>query len=109
MAEKRYEKRHKKRMQIRFGRDEVKKMAFTSDLSSGGLFIITGQPEVPGKHIRLELTLPHEDPIVVVGQVRWAKKVPGNLLRLAKKAGMGVQIKKFEQGQELFARYLASL
>ena len=109
MAEKRVLYRHKKRLQVRFGRDNTKKMAFTADLSKGGLFLITGQPEAPGSHIRLEFSLPYLETIVIIGQVRWAKKVPANMVRVAKKAGMGVQIKKFEKGQASFLKYLESL
>ncbi len=109
MAEKRDQHRHKKRLQTRFGRETTKKMAFTSDLSTGGLFVITGQPEAPGSRVLLELILPHQETIRAIGQVRWAKKVPANLFHVAKKAGMGIQIKNIENGQEVFLDYLASL
>ncbi len=109
MAEKRYQYRHKKRLKVRFGLEQTKKIAFTSDLSAGGVFVSTGNPEPPGTHVQLELSLPHHDAILAIGQVRWAKKVPANLFHVAKKAGMGIQIKKFEKGRAAFFNYLESL
>lgn len=109
MAEKREQQRLKKRLQIRFGQDSAKRMAFTGDVSDTGLFIITGQPAPPGSRIVFEVILPKVGPIRAVGQVRWAKKVPANLVRASKKAGMGVRIKSFEKGESVFINYLKTM
>jgi Tfp pilus assembly protein PilZ len=109
MAEARNLKRKKKRLKVRFGIDYPKRVAFTGDVSVEGLFIISGQPERPGEKILIEIQLPDEQLVIVYGRVRWAKKVPPNLLRLANKAGMGVQLTQFEIGQQDFEDYLESL
>ena len=38
-----------------------------------------------------------------------AKKVPPNLIRLANKAGMGVQLTQFETGKQALCDYLGTL
>lgn len=101
--------RKKKRLKVRFGVDYPKRVAFTGDASEGGLHIITGQPERPGAKLLIEIILPDEQQVIVFGQVRWAKKVPPNLIRLANNAGMGVQLIQFEMGQQALKDYLATL
>ncbi len=101
--------RKKKRLKVRFGIDYPKRVAFTGDISVGGLYIITGQPERPGTKLLIAINLPDEQEVIVYGRVRWAKKVPPNLIRLANKAGMGVQLIKFETGQQDLDDYLTTL
>ncbi len=109
MKVERHPARRKKRLKVRFGVDYPKRVAFTGDVSIGGLYIITGQPERPGSKLLIQIRLPDEQEVTVFGRVRWAKKVPPNLIRLANKAGMGVQIIKFEAGQTALADYLETL
>lgn len=101
--------RKKKRLKIRFGVDYPKRVAFTGDASEGGLYIITGQPERPGTKLLIEIHLPDELQVIVYGRVRWAKKVPPNLIRVANKAGMGVQLTQFESGKQSLCDYLDTL
>jgi len=101
--------RKKKRLKVRFGVDYPRRVAFTGDASPGGLHIITGQPERPGAKLLIEINLPDEQQVIVFGRVRWAKKVPPNLIRLANKAGMGVQLTQFELGQQALEDYLETL
>ncbi|MCK5915086.1 MAG: PilZ domain-containing protein [Deltaproteobacteria bacterium] len=101
--------RKKKRLKVRFGVDYPKRVAFTGDASAGGLHIITGQPERPGTKLLIEISLPDEQQVIVYGRVRWAKKVPPNLIRLANKAGMGVRLSQFEVGEQTFVDYLETL
>ena len=101
--------RKKKRIKVRFGVDYPKRIAFTGDISDVGLYIITGQPERPGAKLLIELDLPDEQQVIVYGRVRWAKKVPPNLIRLANKAGMGVQLTQFEMGEQALHDYLKTL
>jgi len=109
MAEKRDLSRQKKRIKIRFGTDSPKRVAFSEDVTDCGLFVITGQPERPGQRLVLQLTLPNEAEVIARGRVQWAKKVPANLLHVAKKGGMGVCLLKFEAGEEAYHEFVASL
>ncbi len=84
-------------------------MAFTGDASEGGLYVITGQPERPGTKLLIELSLPDEQQVIVFARVRWAKKVPPNLVRVANKPGMGIQFLKYEAGEQEFKDFLATL
>lgn len=109
MSEKRELNRKRKRLKLRFGTEYPKRVAFSEDVSHKGIFVITGQPELPGAKLLMQITLPTEEEVIVRGRVQWAKKVPPNLVRIAKKGGMGVRFTKFEVGEEDFKNYLASL
>lgn len=109
MAEKRNLKRKKKRLKLRFGIDYPKRVAFSEDISDHGLFIITSQPERPGSKLLIELILPNEEQVVAYGRVQWAKKIPPNLVRIAKKGGMGVRLIRFEAGEEAYKALIAEL
>ena len=109
MAEKRDIKRRRKRMKVRFGIEIPNRVAFTEDVSNLGLFIVTGQPEKPGSLLLIELNLPDETSVVVRGRVRWGKKVPAQLIRVANKAGMGIRILKFESGEAAYRAMVAEL
>jgi len=109
MAEKRDIKRKKKRLKIRFGVEEATRIAFTEDLSNHGLFIMTGQPENPGTLLLIEIYLPDETTVRVQGRVRWGKKVPPQLIRVASKGGMGVRLLKFETGEDEYRQLVAEL
>jgi len=101
--------RKKKRLKVRFGIDSPKRVAFTGDISSGGLYIITGQPERPGEKLLIQICLPDEQEVILSGRVRWAKKVPPNLIRLANKAGMGIELIQFKMGEQALVDYLDTL
>lgn len=109
MAEKREKERRRKRLKLRFGTDEPKRMAFTEDLTGQGLFVITGQPEKPGTKLVLQFYFPDGREALASGRVQWAKKVPANLVRIAKKGGMGVKLTGFESGESAFREFLADL
>ena len=109
MAEKREITRKRKRLKVRFGIEYPKRVAFTEDLSACGLFIITAQPELPGSKLLLQIILPDEEEVIVRGRVMWAKKVPANLVHIAKKGGMGVRLTNFETGEKTFKDLLAEL
>jgi|SRR6056297_687465 len=101
--------RKKKRLKVRFGTDYPKRVAFTGDASESGLYIITGQPEGPGTRLLIELLLPDEQQVIAFGRVVWAKKVPPNLIRVANRAGMGIQLLKYESGEEPYRNFLKTL
>lgn len=101
--------RRRKRLKLRFGVDYPKRVAFTGDASEGGLYVITGQPERPGTPLLIELTLPDDQAVIAHGRVRWAKKVPANLIRVANKAGMGIQLMKYDVGEQEYKEFLSKL
>ena len=100
MAEDRYKKRHRKRITVNFGIDKIEKFGFTDDITHDGLFIRSAVVARPGATIMIEIQHPQEV-IALVGEVRWAKKVPANVIHKLK-GGMGVQIKSFQAGEELY-------
>jgi len=101
MVDKRRISRSKKRIPVRFGIDECRHMGYTEDLSSGGLFIQTASVLRPGAILKIQLTTQDGEVILFTGQVRWSKRVPAQLIRKIK-AGMGVRIVNFQQGEEIF-------
>ena len=109
LPEKRDIKRKKKRLKVRFGVDAPKRVAFTEDISDRGVFIITGQPERPGTLIVIDMLLPDETRVLVYGRVRWAKKVPPRLVRVANKGGMGVVLQRFEKGEQEYRALVEGL
>ena len=100
MAESRYKKRQRKRISVNFGIDKVEKFGFTDDINHDGLFIRSTVVVKPGVVIKIEIKQP-QGLIAMLGEVRWAKKVPPNVLHKLK-GGMGVQIKSFLAGEELY-------
>lgn len=109
MPEKRDLKRKKKRLKVRFGIETPKRVAFTEDISDQGIFIITGQPERPGTLLVIELTLPDESRVEVQGRVRWAKKVPPQMIRIANKGGMGIRLLRFTRGEQQYRALVQEL
>lgn len=105
----RSQERKSRRLRVRFGVDELSKIAFLGNASVAGAWIITGQPERVGTLLRLCIFLPDGEEILVRGQVQWAKKIPPNLIRLSKNAGMGLRFTRFESGLPIFSDYLATL
>jgi hypothetical protein len=100
MAESRNKKRHRKRISVSFGIDKAEKFGFTDDLHHNGLFIRTAVVVNPGVTIKIEIKQPL-GLIALLAEVRWARKVPANVLHKLK-GGMGVQIKSFLAGEEIY-------
>lgn len=109
MAEKRIINRKRKRLKVRFGVEQLRRMAFTDDMTNKGLFITTSTPEKPGTIVMLEIETPDGETIKCQGQVRWARKIPQNLLRVANKGGMGVKLGNFTQGKETYQQLVEQL
>lgn len=109
MAEKRGINRKRKRLKVRFGVEEVKRIAFTDDISDKGLFITTAMPEKPGTIVMLEIEIPDGETVKCQGQVRWARKIPQSMLRVASKGGMGVRLGNFTQGKEIYQQMVEHL
>lgn len=100
MAEDRYKKRHRKRISVSFGIDKIEKFGFTDDITHEGLFIRSAVVAKPGVTIKVEIKHP-QGVVALIGEVRWAKKVPQNFLNRLK-GGMGVKIMSFVAGEELY-------
>lgn len=103
MPENRQQKRHRKRLQIKYGVNGSMRMAFTEDVSDEGFFIRTAIIHSPDSDLKIELTTPANECILIEGRVRWAKRVPPNLLRIAK-GGMGIRITRFLDGEVAYRR-----
>lgn len=108
MADKRIQKRHRKRIPLRYGVEAPTRMGFTEDISSEGIFIKTGVVLPPNTDLKIELSASTQQLVVLEGTVSWAKKVPPNLLRLTK-GGMGIRITRFVDGEESYRQLCASL
>ena len=96
----RVERRHPKRIPLKFGFDQPEKVGFTNDLNHEGLFIRSPIVVKPGAKIKVEISHP-EGLITLIGVVRWAKKVPGNVIHKMK-GGMGLKIISFLSGEDLY-------
>ena len=99
--------RHKKRLAVRFGIEEAKKVAFTEDISCTGMFIKTPNVCSPNTMIRIEFELANNK-VELEARVMWAKKVPQNLFHLVKKSGMGVCFLRFHSGEDHFNNYFVN-
>ena len=100
MAESCYKKRHRKRISLNFGISKVEKLGFTYDINHDGLFIRSAVCAKPGVTIKVEIK--HVSGLIsLFGEVRWTKNVPQNVLHKLK-GGMGVKIKSFLAGEELY-------
>jgi hypothetical protein len=80
-------------------------MGYTEDLSPKGLFIQTAAVLKPGSLLQVQLTSRDGKQVLLEGRIRWAKKVPPQMLRKIK-AGMGVMILRFVEGEEHFREFL---
>jgi len=93
--------RSRKRFFVRFGAEELKHMGYTEDISPAGMFIKSASVYRPGTLLRVQLTIKDAGTVLLECQVRWAKRVPPQLLRKVK-AGMGVKITRVIEGEEIF-------
>ncbi len=104
MAEKRDIIRLRKRLALRFGVDEPIRMAFTEDISPEGMFIKTTNICPPGTKIKIVLTISNDHILHLEGLVMWAKKVPPQMIHIAKKCGMGIRITRFVNGADVYQK-----
>ncbi len=104
MADKRRKERVRRRVRVMYGPEMPSKVGFTSDISETGLCIKTFIVYKPGDILLLEMEAPDGDVVRMEGRVHWARRVPPNMLRKVKHAGMGVKIINFAGGRESFLR-----
>jgi hypothetical protein len=108
MPEKRREKRHHKRLRIRYGVDAPTWTGFIEDISGKGFFIKTAIVQHPNTHLKIELAVSENEIIRLEGEVMWAKKVPPRMLRRIK-GGMGIRISRFLSGEETYRNMCETL
>ena len=104
MANKRLEGRVRKRLQVRYGTEGLTRIGFTDDISEEGICIKTAAVFPPQTTLQIEIVTSDNEIIHCHGKVRWAKKVPPQVIRKIGKAGMGILITRFDQGEEAFRR-----
>ena len=90
--EKQKQVRRTKRIGIRFGVDRPSQLGFTIDVSEAGLFVKTTTVYPVQTPLVLEMRLPGQEALSLRGHVTWAKRIPPQLARHLKKAGMGVEL-----------------
>jgi len=108
MPENRQLPRHRKRIRVEFGPEQLVYTGFTEDISTEGFFLKTALVLRPGTVLQAELHLPDGTLVKLEGRVRWAKKVPPALLRRLK-GGMGVKIRQFLTGEIAYQSYCQEL
>jgi hypothetical protein len=109
VTDKRDIRRIKKRVSIRFGIEDVARVAFTEDISMTGMFIKTPNVVSPKSTIKIEIDLPEGNKAELEARVMWANKVPANLFHLVKKSGMGVHFLRFLSGEDAFDDYFEKI
>jgi Tfp pilus assembly protein PilZ len=90
--EKQQRTRRTKRIEVRFGPERPTDLGFTIDVSETGLFVKTNTVYPPDTRLVLELSLPDRRVLPLRGRVMWAKRLPPQLARLLRKAGMGIEL-----------------
>jgi len=108
LTDNRIQPRHRKRIPLKYGVEEASRVGFTEDISDEGFFIKSAIVLRPGTILQVELTTPEGETISLEGRVRWAKKVPPNLLHRVK-GGMGIKIRTFHSGQQAYQRFYEEL
>jgi uncharacterized protein (TIGR02266 family) len=74
-------------------------MGFTSDVSAGGLFLVTWDTVPIGQHIHMKFTLPGSDQVVEIdGVVRWVRDYNPSVPDLW--PGMGIQFESLSDEQK---------
>ncbi len=100
MDEDRVKRRFRKPFSVKFGIDAVDKIGITDDINQDGLFIRSAVVLKPGSSLRIEIEQ-SQGLIALIGDVRWTRKVPPNMIH-KRTSGMGVQIKSFLAGEEIY-------
>ncbi len=110
MENRRSVKRYPKRLSISFRSKESFFHEFTTNISTGGLFIKTNNPLDEMTEIDLELNIPGmEEPVVVTARVVFVLR-PEQVPNAHTPPGMGVEFVRFKQGDDLrFYLYLDKL
>ena len=109
MTDKRLSTRKNRRLEVRFGPDEPKRIGFICDITSQGFFIQTAGVCRPGTLLMVAINMGHDQKVTLQGRVRWAKRVPPQMLHRVKKGGMGIKIERFLAGEAIYHSYCVDL
>jgi uncharacterized protein (TIGR02266 family) len=88
-ADKRKDRRERRRVMVRYGTRATDKAAFTQNVSESGLFLQTHSVMAPGSTIQVKVQFPDRE-FHMWARVRWAKRAPGQLMGIVA-AGMGIK------------------
>ena len=88
-GEKRGPERTRRRVYVRFTKEDSKRAGYTKNLSENGIFVQTNQVSRPGTTVHLEMEFP-DTKFSMKARVMWAKKVPPQLAHVLE-CGMGLQ------------------
>ena len=102
MSNQRTYERRNRRFKLKFGESTPTSIGFTEDICREGLFIKTAHPLYPGTNILVDIYAPNNQMVFLEGYVMWGKELPAAVATLAKKAGMGVKIIRFNAGREIY-------
>ena len=109
MAEKRKLKRLQKRLKLRYGVGSATSLAFTEDFTESGIFIRAVNVLLPGMPLRIDLYMPDNDKVSFDARIVWSRRVPGSLIHLTRKSGMGAIITKFLENEDKYRGFCRSL
>ncbi len=82
--------RYPKRVTVRFGEEAVTCVGVVENISLAGMFITSNRTYAPGTKLLIDLPL-GATICRIEGLVRWARKAPAHLMRVAP-SGMGIEI-----------------
>jgi len=108
MDERRELRRHRKRLQLRFGPEGPSRVGFTEDISDTGIFLRSTFVFRPNTILEISLSVDAPNDVIFTGRVMWARKVPANLMNKIR-GGMGVRILSFVSGEEAYQRLISSM
>lgn len=99
--------RFRRRFRVRYRSDGEtdEHMALTTDVSPGGLGVVTHRPADPGEALHLVIELPDGEALEVLGRVVWSRRVPRSL-QVVDKGGFGVEV---TQADERWFRWFTAL
>lgn len=85
------EKRKHNRISVKVKSEVISEDGFTYsntvDISKGGIFISTPEPIDIGSSLNLAIQIPGEDPVEIIGVVKWVR----NSEKEGERAGMGIE------------------
>ncbi len=105
MADKRLGARLRKRIKVTFVENGKQRMGYTDDISEEGLFMRTAAAQPPNSAIVFEFEIDGQGRVVVEGRVRWARRIPAQMVYKAK-GGMGVKFYRFHSGEEIYRSFV---
>ncbi len=108
-TESRWGKRFRTSLKARFGLENVNDAGIVHDLSMFGFFIMTSQVYPDGSVIKIQILTPEKEHIHLEGVVQWSVKKRDDVKWLIKDSGMGIKIKRFQAGEEHFAKICQKL